>query len=44
MDKNLWERCVQFHGHECPDLAIGYKAVEAVREQLGIRFSTDKAI
>lgn len=22
----LWERCVQFHGHECGGLTIGYKA------------------
>ena len=26
MNKELWEKCVEFHGHECPGLAIGYKA------------------
>lgn len=24
-----WERCVEFHGHECPGLAMGFKACEA---------------
>lgn len=29
MDENreLWNRCVAFHGHACPGLTIGYKAV-----------------
>ena len=28
MDKNkaLWKKCVEFHGHECGGLTIGYKA------------------
>ena len=32
MNKELWKRCVEFHGHECPGLAIGYKASEAAKE------------
>ena len=24
--KELWEKCVAFHGHECGGLTIGYKA------------------
>ncbi|MBV5307454.1 MAG: formylmethanofuran dehydrogenase, partial [Desulfobulbaceae bacterium] len=31
--KNDWERCVEFHGHSCPGLAIGYRACEAAREK-----------
>ena len=23
-----WERCVEFHGHECGGLSIGYRAVK----------------
>ena len=23
--KELWEKCVAFHGHECGGLTIGYK-------------------
>ena len=28
MDENkaLWKKCVEFHGHECGGLTIGYKA------------------
>ncbi|SDE82292.1 FmdE family protein [Sporomusa acidovorans] len=36
MNKQQWDKCVEFHGHECPGLAIGFKACEAVREKLGI--------
>lgn len=30
--KDDWQRCVEFHGHICPGLAIGYKAA-----QIGMR-------
>lgn len=43
-DRSLWKKCVEFHGHECPGLAIGYKAAEAARERLGIDFSSDEEI
>lgn len=39
-----WEKCVEFHGHECPGLAIGYKAYEAAVEKLGLKFSKDEEI
>ena len=42
--KNLWEKSVEFHGHECPGLAIGYKACEAAREKMRLRFSADEEI
>lgn len=32
--KTEWQRCVEFHGHECPGLAIGYRASLAAREKL----------
>jgi len=44
MDKNLWDKCVEFHGHECPGLAIGFKACEAAKEKLGISFAKDEEI
>lgn len=44
MDRELWERVVAFHGHECPGLAIGFKACEAAREKMGLGFSTDEEI
>ncbi len=39
-----WEKAVEFHGHECPGLAIGVRAVEAAKKKLGITFSKDEEI
>ncbi|MCK8827175.1 FmdE family protein [Natroniella acetigena] len=44
MDEKLWEKAVDFHGHECPGLAIGYKACEAVKQKLKIDFSEDEGL
>lgn len=35
MDKETWDRCVAFHGHECPGLAIGYRASEIAEDFFG---------
>lgn len=43
-NKKLWEKCIAFHGHECPGLAIGFRACEAAIEKLGINFSKDEEI
>jgi len=39
-----WEKAVKFHGHECPGLAIGVRAVEAAKAKMGIAFSKDEEI
>lgn len=44
MDMTVWERCVAFHGHECPGLAIGIKVCEAAQQHLGIGFSADEQV
>lgn len=44
MDKKLWEKAVSFHGHECPGLAIGFKACEAAVLKMGIGTSDDEEI
>ncbi len=44
MNQELWDKAVAFHGHECPGLAIGFKACEAVREKMGLHFSPDEEI
>jgi formylmethanofuran dehydrogenase subunit E len=36
LDKSLWKAVVDFHGHECPGLAIGFKACEAAVAELGL--------
>ncbi len=44
MKKELWDKSVAFHGHECPGLAIGVKACEAAFEKMGIGVSNDEEI
>ncbi len=39
MDKQLWEKCVDFHGHQCPGLAIGFRAAEIAADQMGEEMS-----
>ena len=34
IQQELWERCVAFHGHACPGLAIGYRAALYAAELL----------
>lgn len=44
MDKQLWEKCIEFHGHECPGLAIGYRACEIAAQNMKLRFSKDEEL
>ncbi|MBF0496073.1 MAG: TraR/DksA C4-type zinc finger protein [Deltaproteobacteria bacterium] len=44
MDNNAWKQCVDFHGHACPGLAIGFRAGEAALQYLGVTFSSDEEI
>ncbi|AZV58492.1 FmdE family protein [Clostridium sp. AWRP] len=44
MNKELWNKCIQFHGHECPGLAIGFKACEAAVEKMNLKFSSDEEV
>ena len=36
MKETLWERCVAFHGHSCPGLAIGFRAALEGMSALGL--------
>jgi formylmethanofuran dehydrogenase subunit E len=36
MNQQLWKESIEFHGHECPGLAIGFRACEIAREHLEI--------
>lgn len=37
MDKALWEKAVEFHGHTCMGLASGFRVAEAARQVFGER-------
>ena len=36
INKELWKKCAEHHGHECPGLAIGYRASLYAAELLGV--------
>jgi formylmethanofuran dehydrogenase subunit E len=40
----LWEKTVKFHGHECPGLAMGFRATELALEALGCDRSVDEEL
>lgn len=44
MDKELWEKCVLFHGHSCGGLAVGYQAALYARELLNADRASDEEL
>ena len=44
MNKELWNKCVKFHGHECPGLAIGFRASQIAKDKMALNFSQDEEI
>lgn len=44
IDKELWKKCAEFHGHECPGLTIGYRASLYAAELLGVEASPDSGV
>ena len=44
MQQKTWEQCVEFHGHICPGLTIGYKAAQYAIELLKLTFSDDEQV
>ena len=43
-ERELWEKCAVFHGHECGGLTIGYKAALYAIELLDLHFSDDEQV
>lgn len=37
VEKSPWEQVVDFHGHTCPEIAIGYRVALIAQRELGIR-------
>ncbi|MBF7097867.1 FmdE family protein [Alkalibacter mobilis] len=44
MNQKLWDKAVDFHGHVCPGLAIGFRACEIAMEKMNIGVSEDEQI
>ena len=41
INNELWKKCAEHHGHECPGLTIGYRAALYAAELLGIEPSSE---
>jgi formylmethanofuran dehydrogenase subunit E len=39
-----FRKCIEFHGHACPGLAIGYQAARTLMERLGVRKAPDEEL
>ncbi|WP_350342685.1 FmdE family protein [Proteinivorax tanatarense] len=44
MNEKFWDECVDFHGHICPGLTIGYKAALLARKLFGGKSAEDEEI
>ena len=42
--QEMWEKCVDFHGHVCGGIAIGYQAALYAIELLELSFSEDEQV
>ena len=40
----LWQKCVEFHGHECRGLAIGYKAGVLAMKKMNLDRASDEEL
>ena len=43
-NKADWDRCVEFHGHECPGLALGFAVAQAGLKWLRAHRSSDEEV
>ena len=43
-DQALWDKVVAFHGHECPGLAMGFRAALYAAQLLGLDHSQDDEV
>jgi formylmethanofuran dehydrogenase subunit E len=43
-EKSDWEKCIEFHGHVCPGLAIGYRAAKVGLQELSARRALDEEL
>ncbi|MFZ5648931.1 MAG: FmdE family protein, partial [Bacillota bacterium] len=44
MEKTPWERAVEFHGHSCPGLAVGYRVAQIALRDLKEMRSPDEEL
>ncbi|AFM41989.1 formylmethanofuran dehydrogenase subunit E [Desulfosporosinus acidiphilus SJ4] len=37
VEKTPWEQVIDFHGHTCPEIALGYRVAQIAMRELGIK-------
>lgn len=37
VEKSAWEQVIAFHGHTCPEIALGFRVAQIAMRELGIR-------
>lgn len=37
VEKTPWEKVIEFHGHTCPDIALGFRVSQIASRELGVR-------
>ncbi len=41
VEKTPWEQVIDFHGHTCPTIALGYRIAQLAQREMGIRPTVD---
>jgi len=44
MTKEQFEMAMEFHGHKCPAMPLGFRAAEAAMKKLGVKRAQDKEL
>jgi len=44
IEKTPWEQVIDFHGHTCPEIALGYRVAQIAKRELGINPGPEPAI
>lgn len=37
VEKTPWEQVIDFHGHTCPEISLGYRVAQIAMREMGIR-------
>lgn len=41
VEKTPWEQVIDFHGHTCPTIALGFRIAQMAQREMGMRPSSD---
>lgn len=44
IEKTPWEQVIDFHGHTCPGIALGYRVAIIAQKELGLRPTPDSEL